>query len=132
MTNTLGERIRSLRNHYNLGVKEFASMCSLSHVAVFQMENGRTLKPHKSSIYRMAKVFGTSVEWLLFGRNEMLPNGARDIYNSEGEGGWKDEAYAELKGRNAHLEKEVERLWQIIGHFTIGVKPELKKILDAG
>jgi transcriptional regulator with XRE-family HTH domain len=132
MSNSLGERIRQLRQHYHLGVKEFASMCSLSHVAVFQMENGRTAKPHKSSMHRIARVFGTSVDWLLFGKNEMLPNGTRDIYSSETDSQWKEEAYLEIKNRNVYLEREVERLWQIIGHFTVGNKPELKKILDAG
>ena len=132
MENTVAQRIRALRNHYNLGVKEFAGKCNLSHVAIFHLENGKTLKPHKSSVQRIANMYGTTVDWILYGKNEMLPNGTKD-FNDEPDNGmfWKDEAYLEIKSRNAMLEKEVERLWQMVSHFTSGSKPNFR-MLDAG
>jgi transcriptional regulator with XRE-family HTH domain len=130
MENTIAFRIRQLRTHYNLSVKEFAARCSLSHVAIFHLEGGRTLKPHKSSMQRIANVYGSSADWLLFGKNEMLPNGTKELADSEASEYWKDEAYLEIKNRNAMLEKEVERLWQMISHFTSGQKPNFR-MLDA-
>jgi transcriptional regulator with XRE-family HTH domain len=131
MENTIAKRIKQLRAHYNLGVKEFAERCSLSHVAIFHLESGKTVKPHKSSLQRIANVFGTTAEWILFGKNEMLPNGTRELQTEvTGDVFWKEEAYLEIKSRNAMLEKEVERLWQMISHFTSGSKPNFR-MLDA-
>ncbi len=132
MNNSVALRIKQLRNHYNLSVKEFASRCGLSHVAIFHLENGRTLKPHRGSLQRIAGVFGTSADWILYGTGEMLPFGTAQIYNNENTADvrWKDEAYTEIKNRNAILEKEVERLWQMIGHFTNGAKPNLQIVMD--
>jgi transcriptional regulator with XRE-family HTH domain len=133
MENTIGQRIKQLRNHYNLGVKEFATKCNLSHVAIFHLENGKTLKPHRSSLKRIAMVFGSSTEWILHGRKEMLPNGTVELTEGSGtESFWKDEAYLEIKSRNAMLEKEVERLWQMMGSFAGHVKTDFRSIRDAG
>lgn len=134
MENLIGYRIRELRTHYNLSVKEFAAKCGLSHVAIFHLENGRTLKPHRSSMQRMATVFGTTGDWLLYGKSEMLPNGIKEIYADENANDnlWKEEAYLELKSKNVILEKEIERLWQILSHFTTGTKPNFERMRDVG
>ena len=130
MENTIAQRIRQLRLHYNLSVKEFASRCNLSHVAIFHLENGRTTKPHKSSMQRIASMYGSSVDWLLYSKGEMLPNGSKELSESENSEFWKDEAYLEIKSRNAMLEKEIERLWQMVSHFTSGATPNFR-VLDA-
>jgi transcriptional regulator with XRE-family HTH domain len=130
MENSLANRIKDLRSHYNLGVKDFAVKCGLSHVAIFHLESGKTLKPHKSSLQRMAAVFGTSTEWLLFGKNEMLPNGTKEFVDTDQDTFWKSEAYLEIKSKNVMLEKEIERLWQMVSHLT-GTKP-FSRMLDAG
>ncbi len=134
MENSIGQRIKELRTHYNLSVKEFAAKCGLSHVAIFHLENGKTSKPHRSSLQRMASIFGTTADWLLFGKNDMLPNGTKEIYseNNDQEHFWKDEAYLEIKSKNLMLEKEIERLWQMLSHFTTGTKPNFERIRDAG
>lgn len=133
MENSLGQRIKDLRTHYNLSVKEFAVKCGLSHVAIFHLENGKTIKPHRSSLQRIAAIFGTTSDWLLFGKNEMLPNGDKEIYAEEQQDSfWKDEAYLEIKSKNVMLEKEIERLWQMMSHFTSGAKPDFQRMLDVG
>lgn len=129
-TTAIGNRIRELRNHYNLGVKEFASRCGLSHVAVFHFEGGKTQNPQKGSLNKIIHTYGTTTEWLLRGNGEMLPGGVKNFYDTEDQEQnllWKEEAYQELKNKNALLEKEVERLWQMMEHFTGSVrKPDLK------
>ena len=134
MENLIGKRIKELRAHYNMGVKEFASRCGLSHVAVFHLEKGKTLKPHKSSLLRITNVFGTTMDWLLYGKNEMLPSGTREIPLQEELSAihWKQEAYQELKNKNQLLEKEIERLWQMIGHFTSQEPTQYRKVVGAG
>lgn len=133
MESTIGQRMKELRTHYNLSVKEFALKCGLSHVAIFHLENGKTLKPHRSSLQRMASIFGTTADWLLFGKNEMLPNGTKEIYTDENgnDNFWKEEAYLEIKSKNLMLEKEIERLWQMLSHFAAGTKPNFERMRDA-
>ncbi len=129
MEKTIGLRIKELRTHYNIGIKEFGMRCDLSHVAVFHFENGRTTRPHKASLQRIANVYGTSIEWLLYGSGDMLPNGKRDFMHETDnfDAFWKDEAYSEIKSKNILLEKEVDRLWQMVSHFTSGDKPNFQK-----
>lgn len=132
MENSLAQRIRELRTFYNLGVKDFAFKCGLSHVAIFHLESGKTLKPHKSSLQRIANIFGTNSDWLLFGKNEMLPNGKKELIEEGQDTFWKEEAYLEIKTKNLMLEKEIERLWQILGQFTGNSKSNFPRMLDAG
>jgi transcriptional regulator with XRE-family HTH domain len=120
MENNIGKRIRTLRAHYNMGMKDFAQCSGLSHVAIFHLENGRTLKPHKSSMVRIASAFGTTLEWILYGKDEMLPNGTMDMSAARDGSEWKEEALSELRKKNQLLEKEVNRLWEIISHLTGG------------
>jgi transcriptional regulator with XRE-family HTH domain len=134
MENSTGQRLRQLRAHYNLSVKEFAVKCGLSHVAIFQMENGKTLKPHKSTLLRISAIFGTTIDWILYGKNEMLPNGSRELGNDQQlqDNFWKNEAYLELKSKNLMLEKEIERLWQMIHSFSGIKKSRFDHVLDVG
>lgn len=131
METSVSLRIKQLRTHYNLSVKEFAQKCGLSHVAIFHLENGKTNKPHRGSLQRIATVFGTTADWILYGTGEMLPNGTIQIYvDANLESHWKDEAFQEIRNKNSLLEKEVERLWQMINHFTSGAKPNLQIVMD--
>jgi transcriptional regulator with XRE-family HTH domain len=120
METSTGSRIRDLRLYYKLSVKEFASKSGLSHVAIFHLENGRTVNPHKSSLLRIAQAFGTTLEWLRWGELEMLPYGKKEIENESPEEGlqWKNEMVQELKSKNELLEREVERLWKMVQHLS--------------
>ncbi len=132
MEKKLSHRIKELRSYYNMGIKEFGLRCGLSHVAIFHLENGRTLKPQKSSLQRIINVFGTTNEWVLHGIGDMLPNGIKDLDATEKEADnfWKDEAYLELKSKNMLLEREVDRLWQMVNHFTTGMKTNFQPALE--
>jgi len=120
METSTGSRIKDLRLYYKLSVKEFASKSGLSHVAIFHLENGRTANPHKSSLLRIAQAFGTTLEWLRWGEQEMLPYGKKEIENESPEDSiqWKNEMFQELKSKNELLEREVERLWKMVQHLS--------------
>jgi hypothetical protein len=58
----------------------------------------------------------------------MLPKGKREQFTKVSlQNYWKDEAYAEIKSKNEILQKEVERLWTMVQHFTTGAKPNFLK-----
>ena len=133
MEKNIGSRIKKLRVHYQLGIKEFGLRCGLSHVAIFHLENGKTCKPQHSSLQKMVECYGTTYEWLRYGIGSMLPDG-RQILNEaalkQENKIWKNEAYLELKNKNELLEKEVERLWQMINKLT--QYAELKFVMKNG
>lgn len=133
MENLIAERIKLLRKTYNLGLKDFASYCQLSHVAIFHLENGKTSLPHRRSLQKMADTFGTSINWILNGEDEMLPNGKVSLKKQDSivSDYWKEEAYNQLKDSNKLLEKEVERLWHIIKHYQITNQKTFESIKEA-
>jgi transcriptional regulator with XRE-family HTH domain len=121
MRKNLENRIKKLRTYYQLGIKEFGLRCGLSHVAIFQLENGKTKKPQNSSLQKIVESYGTTHEWLRYGIGNMLPNGRKVLNEAalkQENVTWKNEAYLELKNKNELLEKEVERLWQMVNHLT--------------
>lgn len=131
---TIALRIKTLRSHYNLSVKEFAHKCGLSHVAIFQLEKGKTAKPHKGTLLKLAGLFGVNIDWLLYGKGEMLPNGSQNLYDRESntESSWRDEAFMEMRHKNELLEKEIDRLWQLLDKFTKHETPAFENIRILG
>ena len=120
MENSLGHRIKQLRTFYNLSIEEFSSNCNLSDVAIYQIEAGKTELPRRTSLQRISLVYGTTTDWLLFGKNEMLPHGKKEIISSDEkvQNCYRSkEDYFEIQNKNFLLEKELERLWQLIGFF---------------
>jgi hypothetical protein len=79
-------------------------------------------------------VFGAKIDWILYGQGEMLPNGSSLLHDTElnKESRWQEEAYHELKQKNLLLEREVERLWQLLSHYTNSVKPDYENIRILG
>jgi transcriptional regulator with XRE-family HTH domain len=134
MENSLAERIKILRLHYGLSIKEFAHTCGLSHVAIFQLEKGKTRKPHKGTLIKIAKLFGVQTDWILQGKGDMLPNGTLNLHelNLGADIHWQQEAYQEMKQKNILLEQEVDRLWQLLSHYTKTVEPDYKNIRVLG
>ncbi len=131
MENILHKRTKELRTHYNKGAEEFAQRYSLSHVSIFHLENGRTLKPHKSSLVNIMCVFDDHIEYLVHGNNEMLANGSKEI-SLRGQQSFnqsKEEPYLKLKTLNQMLENQVERLWQMINHFTDVNKVNFQRLM---
>jgi transcriptional regulator with XRE-family HTH domain len=128
MENNLAERIKTLRGHYNLSIKEFAHKCGLSHVAIFQLEKGKTLQPHKSTLMKIAMPFGVQTDWILHGKGDMLPNGTNNIHEPilPADMYWQQEAYQAMKQKNILLEQEVDRLWQLLSQYTKSREPEYK------
>ena len=78
MPDTLGGRIRELRlNHipiqfvdskpYYLSLRGLEKMSGVSNSEICLIENGKIKNPSVSSVYKIAKALGTTVEALLTG-----------------------------------------------------------------
>lgn len=68
----IGERITIAREHAKMGKADLARAIGVSRQAVGAMENGGTKDPKPGNIFNIAKATGVNIEWLIFGRGEML------------------------------------------------------------
>ena len=62
--NTIKDKIFYLRNKWNMSQEEFGQKVGVTQNAVWTWESGTSF-PRKNTIYKIAKAFDTSVEWLL-------------------------------------------------------------------
>lgn len=121
---TLGQRLKRLRDEYDLSQADFATNIGLKgHVGISKIENGETVDPRRTTLEKIAKVYGTTIDWLLHGKGEMLPSGKIEVIpisEIEVENPWKDEAYLNLKNYVDSVVKERDNYWQMIQNFMEG------------
>lgn len=113
---TMGDRVRLLRKHYGLSQHDFAGKIGMKgHVGLNKIENGATVKPQGDTINNMVSVFGTTRDWLLEGKGEMLPNGDADITVplEAVTNPYRDFAIQ-------RMQKENDGLWQLVDDFRKG------------
>ncbi len=110
---TQGSRVRALRKAYRQSQTQFGSYINLSHVAVGNIEIGKTANPHKGTLDSIVKVFGTTHEWLADGKGEMLPNGLKELSLEiqSSENPYKDALVLELNEK-ANTWKETAIDWK--------------------
>jgi transcriptional regulator with XRE-family HTH domain len=100
MKQTLGQRVKVLREHYRLTQGEFASKMGMKgYLGILKIEQGEIKNPRNETIENIVNTFGTTYEWLETGKGEMLPDG--DVtFNDKKESKdnpWKDQLYQDLK-----------------------------------
>lgn len=117
---TLGIRVETLRKIYRLSQSAFGNKIGISYVAVANIENGKTSKPHPDTLKSIVKMFGTTYDWLEYEKGEMLPNGTIvkpvDMSNSI----YQDALYLELK--------EQAQIWQARYNDAFNM---LNKVIDS-
>ncbi len=109
-----------------MSMKDFSANCNLSLNTIYNIENGKVNKPHKDTFQTIAEVYGSSLEWILNGRGDMLLSGVKlniqksaVIKNPETTlSANEQEMFNELKIKNKGLEMEIERLWRMIEYFV--------------
>ena len=89
---TLGERIRRLRQQKNISQRQFAKMVGTSPGLISFIERDRN-KPNYQIVGRMAKVLGTTSDFLIYGEEsspesteELIKRLKREIDEESGEG----------------------------------------------
>lgn len=111
---TLGHRLRILRLKYHLSQTEFANHVGLKgHVGINKIENGETTKPQRDTINNIVTVFGTTHDWLLEGKGEMLPGGMKELTKTPGVPAdpYRDYAIQRLE-REVEKEEVAAKTWQ--------------------
>lgn len=127
MKTTINERFKMLRTSLTLTQNEFANMIGLTPTQLSRIENGSS-QPQNSTLKDLFKKVEVSHDWLLNGKGELnakiIDVIAQDVNP------WKDALVSQVKEENNRLQKEVERLWQMIGHYTGGAKPNFLKATE--
>jgi len=128
MKTTVNERIKMLRNHLNLTQQEFASIVELTSTQLSRIENGNG-EPQKSTIQQIIKNIDVAPTWLIEGKGELKAQ-VKEKNASISNDPWKDALVMQVKEENTRLQRELERVWQMVQHLTGGAKPNFLKALD--
>lgn len=105
MKQSLGTRLKALREAYGLSQDDFGAMIGVTNMAINRIESGKTETPQSATLKKIEGTFDTTKEWLMTGKGQMLPNGLKDLEAAkanETANPYRDYAIQ-------RLEKEVER-----------------------
>lgn len=85
MLETIGERIRSIREEHHMSRRKFGEVLGTSENAIVNIEYDRLKRPdQKEPIYKLiCKEFGINMEWLMYGTGDKECDGLRDAQISE-------------------------------------------------
>ncbi|MBQ2698877.1 MAG: helix-turn-helix transcriptional regulator [Firmicutes bacterium] len=75
---TLGERIKECRQHAGMSQEKLAELVGVSRQAVTKWEADQSA-PHTEKLFRLAEIFGTTVDMLL-NNDSAQPSAAEQIY----------------------------------------------------
>lgn len=72
MLETIGERIRSIREEHHMSRRKFGEVLGTSENAIVNIEYDRLKRPdQKEPIYKLiCKEFGINMEWLMYGTGD--------------------------------------------------------------
>jgi len=74
----MGDRIKQIRQHYELNQTEFGAKIGMKQAAIGLWENGQR-SVSDSSIMLICSKFGVNEKWLVDGDGEMFPTAGSDI-----------------------------------------------------
>ena len=85
MLETIGERIRSIREEHHMSRRKFGEVLGTSENAIVNIEYDRLKRPdQKEPIYKLiCKEFGIKMEWLMYGTGDKECDDLRDAQISE-------------------------------------------------
>lgn len=85
MLETIGERIRSIREEHHMSRRKFGKVLGTSENAIVNIEYDRLKRPdQKEPIYKLiCKEFGINMEWLMYGTGDKECDDLRDAQISE-------------------------------------------------
>lgn len=114
---TLGERVFALREHYRLNQYEFgARLGGVSHVAIGNIERGDTKTPQKRTLQSIVDEFGTTMDWLLEGKGEMIPGGSAE-FERKSKDIYQDALYKELKQDKETWKEKYEQVFKMLSNI---------------
>lgn len=128
METTVNERIKLLRTQLNLSPEDFATKCNINRITLYRIEKGEGEPMHKT-LKGIATSLNVNYDWLTLGKGKMFNDKTKEITTPSVDP-WKDALVSQVKEENNRLQKEVERLWQMVSHFTGGAKPNFRKATE--
>ena len=76
---TLGERIKTCRQKAGMSQEKVAEFVGVSRQAVTKWESNQSA-PNTENLFKLAEIFGTTVDVLLEAEQETKPSSAEQIY----------------------------------------------------
>lgn len=128
METTVNERVIMLKNQLNLTVDDFCLKAKLSRTTLWNIQNGGEMKPKTTNA--ICDAFNVNKDWLLHGKGIMFLEAPKTEINNNVVDPWKDALVSQIASERDSLKKEVERLWQMISHFSSGAKPNFLKVSE--
>lgn len=117
METTVNERIKMLRNHFNLSQGDFATKVDGSYTSISRIENGLT-EPRGKTLMKIIENTGISREWLLHGKGDMIFTQSVRVDEEEKKASWSEKAFDSIKKQNEHLEQEIQFLRDMLKNIT--------------
>jgi transcriptional regulator with XRE-family HTH domain len=68
----IGKRIEKVKAEFRYSNQQLGDICGISYTAIANIINGITKDPSVSVFANLSSKLGISLEWLLFGKGEML------------------------------------------------------------
>lgn len=127
MKDTINNRIMLLKTDSGLTNLEFCHAANISHGTLNNIQNGENVSP--KTIKAICDALHVNKDWLMTGKGEKH-NTTPKAEQNEAQNPWRDALVSQIKDENNRLQKEVERLWQMVSHYTSGVKPDFLNALE--
>ncbi len=129
MEKTSNERLLEVLKTLNIDTNEAANRTGLSYTTMHRIITSAN-NPNKSTLKSIANGLKLNYDWLLTGKGKMFNEAPKNTIGLTIKNPWEDEAYVNLKSENTGLKKEVERLWQMVSHYTSGATPNFLKAFN--
>ena len=107
MNNSLGEYVKKRRQDMGMSLREFASLCKISHTHIdsiekgYDVRSGREVNPTSATLKKLAAALGVSEKELVsinLGRESAAPSGDEALkFALFGDGNISDEMLDEVK-----------------------------------
>ncbi|MBX3165615.1 MAG: hypothetical protein KF900_14155 [Bacteroidetes bacterium] len=116
MENTVNSRVFLLKNKLGLTDVQF---CGRSNISTFTLNKIKNNEKTTPKIYdAIVNAFNVNREWLLNGTGEMFKPVPLEVAHKLGEEAiFENALIKQLSSENNRLQKEVERLWGILGNY---------------
>lgn len=114
---TVGERLRALRDRYKargVTAKMISEGVGITPMQLNNMENDKVKTYNYDTITKIAAMLGSTNEWLMTGKGEMLPNGEIEVKKPESDSHdspYRDYAIQRLE-REVEKEESATKTWQ--------------------
>lgn len=127
---TMGQKLKAIREKLSISQAELANLIGTTVVTISRAENDLTILNQKN-IHNLVERTGVNFDWFMHHLGEMGEISKRDKKQIDAIDPWKDALVSQIASERDSLKKEVERLWQMLSHYTTGAKPNFLKATDA-